>query len=433
MELHQVLVQSFEVKALHPGTNAGSPFAIFIFQTSLIILVARICGWLFRKIGQPAVIGEIFAGILLGPSLMGDLFPGFSHFVFPPSSLPNLEMFSQFGLILFMFVIGMEVDTEKLRKNAGSALVISHASIVIPFGLGVWLSYFLYARYAPASVHFYAFSLFMGIAMSITAFPVLARIIRERGLMGTRLGTMAITCAAIDDISAWCLLALVITVVKAGSPGSSFFVLFYAFIYGGIMLFAVKLLMRRIHKTLLPKYRAGRTELTIIFVILLLSAYCTDLIAIHALFGAFIAGFIMPRDAEFRKIIVHKIEDIALVLLLPLFFVFTGLRTHIDLLGQGSLRGPFLMIILIAVAGKFGARALAARWTGESLPDSLSLGALMNTRGLVELVVFNIGFDLKILTPAIFTMMVLMALITSFMANPLLDLISKWKKKAVKA
>jgi Kef-type K+ transport system membrane component KefB len=425
--------------ALNPDLNpqfqdqnqAGNyPLGTFILQITLIIFAARLLGWFFLKIGQPSVIGEILAGILLGPSVMGAFFPDFSRILFPVSSLGNLQMFSQVGLIIFMFLVGMELDLKILKKNLGPALVISHASIIIPFALGTAISYFLYTAYAASGIPFYAFALFMGIALSITAFPVLARIIRERGLTHTRLGNIAITCAAIDDITAWCLLALVLAIVKAGKPDSWFSTILLVSLYGLTMLFAVKPILKKIFLQNRDKKIPGRPTLTIIFIILLLSAYCTQTIGINVLFGSFIAGIIMPADAEFRKIITHKIEDIALVLLLPIFFVVTGLRTRIGLLDQPSLWVVFLMILAIALAGKFGSASLAARFTGESLKDSLSIGALMNTRGLVELVVLNIGFDLHILTPVVFTMMVLMALITTCMTNPVLSLIDRiWAEK----
>jgi Kef-type K+ transport system membrane component KefB len=324
-----------------------------------------------------------------------------------------------------MFVIGMELDLNILKQKAGTAIVISHASIVIPYGLGVSLSYFLYKTYAPVNIPFYAFSLFMGIAMSITAFPVLARIIRERGLSNTRLGTIAITCAAADDITAWCLLAAVIAVVKAGSIGASLYILLYALFYVGVMFFVVKPLLKKILLRKDGNKMSAQSALAVVFVVLLLSAYCSEVIGIHALFGAFVAGVIMPMDWDFSNNLIHKIEDVALVLLLPLFFVFTGLRTEIGLLNDASLWGTCLVIIAVAVTGKFGGSALAAKWMGESWKDSLSIGALMNTRGLVELVVLNVGYDLGILTPQVFTMMVLMALVTTLMTSPALRLVDR--------
>ena len=411
-------------------SSLSYPLATFILQVALIIFMARLLGWLFKKIGQPAVMGEIIAGVILGPSVAGFFFPGFSQFLFPPSSLGNLQMFSQIGLILFMFVVGMELDLDLIKKNAGTALVISHAGIVIPLSLGITLAYFLYSRYAPAGVPFFAFSLFIGVAMSMTAFPVLSRIIRERGLSQTKLGNLAITCAAVEDVSAWCLLAVVLAIVKADRPGSGLMVLVYVLIYGLIMFVIIKPFLKKWLLDPADHPTGGISGLTIIFVLLLLSAYATEVMGIHALFGAFLAGIIMPANETLRKMIVQKIEDVALILLLPLFFAVTGLRTYIGLLNERDIWLVFLLILVVAVTGKFGATAVAARISGESLKDSLSLGALMNTRGLVEVVVLNIGYDLHILTPVVFTLMVLMALITTCMTNPILNLINRiWAKK----
>ncbi len=405
------------------------PLAIFILQLILIIAASQICAWSFKKIGQPAVMGEIIAGILLGPSLIGTLLPGFSAFVFPAASLGNIQMLSQVGLILFMFVIGMELDITLLKKRAGAAMFISYFSIIIPFGMGIGLSYFLYRQYAPANIPFFAFSLFIGIAMSITAFPVLARIIRERGISNTPTGVMAITAAAVGDVTAWCMLAFIIAVVKAGTLSSSLYTIIAAVVYIAVMFFIMKPVLHKIALKSSKNLSMQRPVLALIFVMLLLSAYCCEVIGVHALFGAFLAGLIMPDEWNFRKALIDKIEDVALVLLLPLFFVFTGLRTQVGLLNTTSLWLTCGGIILVAIAGKFGGSTIAARITGEDAKDSLSIGALMNTRGLVELVVLNIGYDLHILSPQIFTMMVIMALATTFMTNPALNLINRFYKK----
>lgn len=397
------------------------PLAVFIMQITIIIIASRLCAYLFQKIGQPAVMGEIIAGILLGPSLMGAVMPRFSQFVFPGSSLGNLQMLSQIGLILFMFVIGMELDLNVLKKKAGAAIMISHASIVIPYGLGVSLAYFIYQKYAPPHIPFFAFSLFMGIAMSITAFPVLARIIRERNWQKTRLGTLAITCAAADDITAWCLLAIVVALAKAGSLAGSLYTILFAIAYILVMFFVVKPFLNKLLSRRNEDKGIQRSTLALVFVVLLLSAYCSEIIGIHALFGAFLAGVIMPQNWDFRNSLIHKIEDVALVLLLPLFFVFTGLRTQVGLLNTPALWMTCFVIIFIAVLGKLGGSAFAARFTGETPRNSIAIGALMNTRGLMELVVLNIGYDLGILSAEMFTMMVLMAIITTLMTAPILS------------
>lgn len=406
--------------------NVTHPLAILLLQIITIIIAARVFGFLCKKIGQPSVIGEIAAGIILGPSLVGMFCPEFSAFLFPPASLGNLQFLSQIGLILFMFIVGMELDLKVLKNQANEAVVISHASIIFPFSLGIGLAYFIYENFAGEGVKFLSFSLFIGISMSVTAFPVLARIVQERGLAKTRLGTVAITCAAADDITAWCILAAVIAIVKAGNIGSSFFTILLAVVYVFIMLKVVQPFLKRLGDIYSSKEGLSKPVVGVFFIMLLLSAYATEVIGIHALFGAFMAGVIMPDNMRFRTLFIEKVEDVAQVLLLPLFFVFTGLRTQIGLLNEPYLWQICGLVILVAVVGKFLGSALAARFVGENWRDSLTIGALMNTRGLMELVVLNIGYDLGVLTPEVFAMMVIMALVTTVMTGPALDLINRF-------
>ena len=404
--------------------NLQHPLALLLFQIITIVLVARIFGWIFRKIGQPTVIGEIIAGIALGPSLFGLYFPDMKEALFPTDSLGNLQLLSQVGLILFMFVVGMELDLKVLKNKANEAVVISHASIVIPFALGFGLSYYIYHQFAPPGVEFLSFSLFMGIAMSITAFPVLARIVQERGIHKTRLGTIVITCAAADDITAWCILAVVIAIVKAGSFVSSLYVIGLAILYVIMMLFVVKPFLKRVGDLYAKKSNIKKSVVAIFLLTLIFSSYVTEIIGIHALFGAFMMGAIMPDITKFRNVFIEKVEDVAVILLLPLFFVFTGLRTEIGLINDVYLWKITGCIIAVAVAGKFFGSALAAKFVGQTWRDSLTIGALMNTRGLMELVVLNIGYELGVLSPKVFTMMVIMALVTTFMTGPALDIIN---------
>ena len=406
------------------NTNLHHPLAILLAQIVTIIVVARFFGWVFRKIGQPSVIGEIIAGIALGPSLLKMYFPEFSDVLFPIESLGNLQFLSQIGLILFMFVIGMELDLKILKNRANEAVVISHASIVFPFTLGIGLAYFVYYRFAPIGVPFLSFALFMGISMSITAFPVLARIVQERGIHKTKLGAIVITCAAADDITAWCMLAAVIAIVKAGSFVSAIYILLAAIAYVLMMIFVVKPFLKRIGDLYGNKNSLSKPVVAIFFLTLILSSYLTEIIGIHALFGAFMTGVIMPDISKFRNVIIEKVEDVSVILLLPLFFVFTGLRTEIGLINDPYLWKVTGCIVLVAVVGKFIGSALAAKFVGQSWRDSLTIGALMNTRGLMELVVLNIGLDLGVLTPEVFTMMVIMALVTTFMTGPALDIIN---------
>ncbi|MFT4155223.1 cation:proton antiporter [Parafilimonas sp.] len=404
--------------------NLAHPLTLLLIQIVAIILAAKFFGWICTKIGQPTVVGEMIAGIVLGPSLLGLYFPDVSAVLFPRQSLGNLQFLSQIGLILFMFIVGMELDLKVFRKKTREAIVISHASIIFPFALGVGLAYFIYHSFAPETVQFLSFALFIGIAMSITAFPVLARIVQERGLGRTKLGTVAITCAAADDITAWCILAAVIAITKAGSFVSSLYTIILAAAYVLFMIKVIRPFLSRIGNIYNSKESLTKPIVAIFFLTLIVSACITESIGIHALFGAFMAGAIMPDNVKFRNLFIEKVEDVALIILLPLFFVFTGLRTQVGLLNDPGLWKLTGLIIIIAVAGKFLGSALAAKFVGQSWKDSLSLGILMNTRGLMELVVLNIGYDLGVLTPGIFSIMVLMALITTFMTGPALDLIN---------
>lgn len=403
--------------------NLAHPLALLLAQIITIILVARVFGWICRKIGQPTVIGEMIAGIVLGPSLVGMLFPEYSAMLFPKESLGNLQFLSQIGLILFMYVVGMELDLSVLKNKAKDAVVISHASIIIPFTMGTVLAYFIYQDYAPAGVEFSSFCLFLGIAMSITAFPVLARIVQERGLHRTRIGALVITCAAADDVTAWCILAAVIAIVKAGSFVSSLYIIGLSIAYVFLMLWVVKPFLKRIGDLYGNKDVISKPVIAIFFLTLLISSYTTEIIGIHALFGAFMAGAIMPENMRFRSIFIEKVEDVSQVMLLPLFFVFTGLRTQIGMLNDPSLWKICGLIIGVAVVGKFLGSAITARFVGQNWRDSFTIGALMNTRGLMELIVLNIGYDLGVLSTEIFSMMVIMALATTFMTGPALDLI----------
>ncbi|MGL4584773.1 MAG: cation:proton antiporter, partial [Flavobacterium sp.] len=317
--------------------NLNLPLALLLAQIVTIVLVARVFGWICKKIGQPSVIGEIIAGIALGPSLVGTYFPEFSAALFPPQSLGNLGFLSQIGLILFMFVIGMELDLKVLKNKAYDAVLISHASIIIPFALGMTLAYYIFTSFAPHGVEFLSFGLFLGISMSITAFPVLARIVQERGLQKTRLGTIVITCAAADDITAWCLLAAVIAIVQAGSFTSSLYIMVLAITYVIIMLKLVKPFLARIAKYQSSSNLLSKGTVAIFLLTLIISAYCTEVIGIHALFGAFMMGAVMPDNMKIRNIFIEKVEDVAVILFLPLFFVYTGLRTEIGLLNEPYL------------------------------------------------------------------------------------------------
>jgi Kef-type K+ transport system membrane component KefB len=413
--------------------NLQEPLSLLLIQLILIILLARVFGSLLIRMGQPGVIGEMIAGIVLGPSVVGALFPGVFHFVFPATSFGALRMLSQVGVILFMFVVGMELDVNHLRTRAHTALMVSHTSIVFPYFLGVIFSLFIYQGYAPQKATFLSFALFMGIAMSITAFPVLARIIEERGLSKSYLGSMAITCAAVGDVTAWTILAFVVAVAKADGTAGTVLSMLTLVIFVAGMLLVIKPLLHRWLRSGVQSMGPSRTAIVAILILVFASGLFTEVIGMHALFGAFLAGVIMPADTRFRETLRERLESFSSSFLLPLFFAFTGLRTQIGLLNDWGGVIVCLGLIFIATLGKLGGTMFVARFTGMDWHDSFALGALMNTRGLVELIVLNIGFDLGILSPRVFAMTVIMALVTTFMTGPLLSLGNVLRRKTAPA
>jgi Kef-type K+ transport system membrane component KefB len=391
-----------------------------ILSVGTILLAARALGWIFQRIGQPRVVGEMTAGIVLGPSLFGRFFPGAFDYIFPSSALPVLTALSQLGLLLFMLVVGLEVDLNRILKQRTAVLLISNVSIVLPLALGVGLATALYPQFAGELVPFPPFALFMGTAMSITAFPVLARILKERNLLGTDLGTTAISCAAIDDISAWLLLALLTAMVNSAQSWRRLAVtLFLLIAFVAMMLIPIRRVACFL-ESLYRKHGASVELISVLILIMLAASWTTERLGLHALFGAFMAGLVMPKHEPMIAEIVERLESLSLSLLLPLFFALTGLRTRINLLTDRSLWAYTVAIVATAVLGKLAGAAFTAKATGMTWKDSLGLGVLMNTRGLVELVVLNAGLDLGVLSPTLFTMMVVMALVTTFMTTPIL-------------
>jgi Kef-type K+ transport system membrane component KefB len=370
----------------------------------------------FAYLGQPPVIGEVVAGIVLGPSLIG---PGISALILPPAVAPYLGVIAELGVILYMFTIGLELHGDLIRGRAGAALAISHASIVVPFVFGALLALGLYPGLASGGARFTTFALFMGVAMSITAFPVLARILEDRGMMRTPLGGLALSCAATDDVTAWCLLAVVVGVARA-QVGEGLVVVAGTVVFIAFMVLIVRPLARRIvarWEVLPPAAVAG------VFVAILLSALATEAIGIHAIFGAFLLGAVIPHDSAVARTFSTQLRPMVATLLLPAFFAFTGMRTRIDLLSGGEAWLICALIILVATAGKFGGTAIAARVAGLDWRSSSALGVLMNTRGLMELIVLNVGLDLGVISPALFAMMVLMALVTTMLTSPAMRLL----------
>jgi Kef-type K+ transport system membrane component KefB len=411
--------------------NATSPLSRLFLQLFLIITASGAVAWLFTHCGQPAVIGEMVAGMLLGPSLFGLLAPNAFQFIFAASSLDALRLLSQIGVCLFLFAVGMELDISEVRHKAQTAVVVSHSSIVIPYFLGVALALFLYRQLAQPGASFLAFALFMGISMSITAFPVLVRILQDHGIFKTPLGSTATACAAVGDVTAWIMLAFVVAIARVTSVGGAAFNLGLVVLFIALMLLVIKpKLPDWLGQQALGRPDPSKTVLGVVLGVVLVSALTTELIGIHALFGAFLAGIVMPTAAGFRNKLVVRVENLSSVLLLPVFFAFTGLRTQIGLLNGTQDWLICLVIIIVATAGKLGGSALAARLTGMKWRESLQLGALMNTRGLMELIALSIGYDMGILSQRIFTMLVIMALVTTIMTGPLVTFFGKTRTMA---
>jgi Kef-type K+ transport system membrane component KefB len=395
---------------------------LLLAQIAIIVVCARVLGRAMSLIGQPKVVGEMLAGIMLGPSLLGWLAPTVSAWLFPGDSLGFLNALSQIGLLFFMFLVGLELDPSLIRGRGHAVLVASHASIIAPFFLGTCLALFLYPRLSDDSVTFTGFALFIGAAMSVTAFPVLARILQERGLTKTKLGAVAIACAAVDDVTAWCILAAVVLIVRsADAPVPIPLMIGGSLLFVGIMLTVVRRLLSRLETTYLEWGRTlSQDRIAAVVFLVLVSGWITERLGVHAVFGAFLAGAVMPKGEAFVREFRDRFEDVMVVLFLPIFFAFTGLRTSVALV-DGSMWIFMLLIMLVAVAGKMGGTALGARTGGMSWRESWALGTLMNTRGLMGFVILNVGYDIGVISPALFAMMVLMALATTFMTTPLLE------------
>lgn len=395
---------------------------LLLLQMSVVLLVTLLCGWLARKVGQPRVIGEIIGGILLGPSVMGRLAPGLAH-LFTPHSFANFENLSAVGLILFLFLIGMELDYALLYRHGSTAVLASGMSILFPFVMAAVLAHSLRIRFAPHGIGSMPFVLFLGIAMSITAFPVLARILEERRLQGTSLGTTAILCAAVNDVVAWLLLAFALALLgKDGGSARLGVRMAQLMAYLLLMLGAVRplaaLAVKRVKATGLSLELLG-----VVVASVLLSAAATDALGIHPFFGAFLAGVCFPRIPRWQEEFRTKLDMLVSVLLLPLFFALTGMRTRLDLLNDTDMWLWAGIVLLSAVAGKVGGTVLAARWRGHSWRDAGALGALLNTRGLVELIVLNIAYNEGVFSPTLFTMLVVMVLVTTMLTSPMLRLL----------
>jgi Kef-type K+ transport system membrane component KefB len=403
---------------------APEMLASVLLALVVILSTARAVSVVFGWLRQPPVIGEVIGGILLGPSLLGRWAPEVSAYVFPSQVLPVLGVLAQIGVILFLFLVGLELDTDLLRQRSPAAATISVASMTTAFALGVMLALWLYPRLATAGVPFTRFALFLGVAMAVTAFPVLVRILTDRGLERTEVGALAITCAGIDDVAAWCLLAFVSSLggTRLGGAWSTVaWTIGYAAFVLAVVRPAVRGLVQRHERLDTPT----QTSLGVLILAMLASALATEWIGVHALFGAFLLGGVVPHDSRLVRELGRKLQDLVVVLFLPVFFAFTGLRTQLNLVEGAEQWGLCLAITLVACLGKFGGTAAAARWSGFRWDQSVALGALMNTRGLMELIVLNVGLDQGVISPTLFSMMVLMAVATTLAGAPVLDLLAR--------
>lgn len=419
-----------QLRPVPAPANAEVPAAVatshvlfhVLLALAAIILTGRWLGKALLYIGQPRVIGEMAAGIVLGPSLLGQVWPEASAYLLPPSAQPSLKIIAELGVILYMFLIGLELNAGILRSHAQATVLISHAGIVAPFLLGAGLAVGLYTPLAPPGVSFLSFALFIGVAMAITAFPVLARILSDRNMASTELGVLALGAAAMGDVTAWCLLALVVGIVQS-SVGGAVQTIALAVAFVALMLLVVRPLAVKYFGHESHKHPRSRMAVWVL-VALLLSALAAEWIGIHAIFGAFLLGAIIPHDSDVAREFSNKLEDIVKILLLPAFFAYTGMRTEIGLVSGLQAWLWCAAIIVVATLGKFGGTIAAARWMGLSWNMSASLGALMNTRGLMELIVLNIGLELGVISRQLFAMMVIMALATTMATTPMLHFLT---------
>lgn len=396
--------------------SASETLLHVLLALAAVVAVGAILGRLFRYIGQPPVIGEVVGGILLGPSFLGAIAPSIYEFVLPASVAPFLGLIAQVGVILYMFLVGLELNSDIFRKQIRATLAISLASILVPFVLGAILASYLYPRFVSSNIPFLSFGLFLALAMSITAFPVLARILSDLRLTRTELGEMALACASINDVTAWCMLAFVVGVVQTSSE-NVFGVAVWTILFIAFLFVAVRPLMTRVSKSVGENLSSGM--IAVVLVLMLLSAFFTEWIGIHAIFGAFLFGAIIPHESKIARALTHRFEDPVTILLLPAFFAYTGMRTQIGLVSGGYEWLICILIIALATAGKLGGTFLAARFSGLNWRTAAALGALMNARGLMELIVLNVGLELGVISQKLFTMLVLMAIGTTLMTTPL--------------
>lgn len=405
-----------------PAGPAGPSLLILLAQIAVIIALSRIVAALIMRLRQPRVVGEIAAGLLLGPSLLGAVAPGVYATLFPASGMGVLAMVANIGVVLFMFLVGLEFDPKLLKGQGSTVVVTSHASIVVPFLCGIGLAFALYEPLAPVGVSFTSFALFMGAAMSVTAFPVLARMLGERGLTQTRMGVVSLGCAAVSNAGAWLILAAVVVLVRASASGLPLWLTLTGIVVLAAVSFLVlKPMLAKTYARTGPRSWLTGDGVAVVLLLVLAMSFATEGLGLHALFGGFVAGVIMPKDDALVRELLRRMQDLTVIFLLPVYFAFTGVRTSFGALGDPQAWVFVLLILGVAVAGKVVGPGLAARLSGMSWRDAGAIGVLMNTRALMELIIINVALDLGVITPELFSMMVVMALVTTAMTTPLLD------------
>jgi Kef-type K+ transport system membrane component KefB len=394
-----------------------------LLQLIVILTTARVCGWVLRYVGQPGVVGEMAAGLMLGPVVMGALFPELHAQLFSKASLQGLSSLSTLGLVLFMFVVGLELRAAKgVREQLRSAGYVGVLSTVVPAALGIAIAPALHPMLAPAGVGFWPFALFIAAALSITAFPVMARILKDRGMTRTSFGQLSLGAAAVVDVFAWILLAFVVAMAGAGEGFHGLLKTTLGMVVVLCVLFlGVKPAFAWLLRTKAPEGEPSITLMAALMIGLLASALATEWLHLHAVFGAFLFGACLPRDDRLLKSLTERIEPISIVVLMPLFFALAGLGTTSNAF-SGAGFGAMMLILAVAAFGKIAGGAIGARMAGYGWRDSLATGSLMNARGLMELIVMKIGLDAGLIGPELFTMLLVMALVTTAMTGPLINL-----------
>lgn len=403
-----------------------SALPLFLFQLFFIVVVARVLGHLLKYLKQPQVVAEVITGLLLGPSVMGQI-PNFTKIIFPNESLDIIYIVSNVGLIFFMFLIGLELDPSLVKNNLKQSIVIAVTSMAVPFAVGAALAFPLHQMFLDSKVPFTSFLLFVGVAMCITAFPVLARILTEENMTSTDLGVLALSSAAINDVIAWILLALVVSIARSTGKLNTLWVVLIMTGFIIIMFFVVKPILERINR--IPGEKMREVMLILTLLLIVAASWITEVIGIHAIFGGFLMGVIIPREGPFATYLAERIEDLVVLLLLPLYFTYSGLRTSLGSLDSWTSWGACVLVILLAIAAKVFGTMAAAKALSHPMRESLTLGILMNTKGLVELIVLNIGLDVGVLNMELFSIFVMMALVTTMLTSPALYFI--WVKHAM--